>query len=127
LTETKKNTQAPGAGLPPEANAAAPEARTPEASAAEGKTKRQTPRNYIYIGPTAPGGALPSYKNFIGTRERVEEALADIIKAYPQVKNMIVPTTKLAESRIKAQNPDAALGKFYAGLKTAFAKKNKEG
>jgi hypothetical protein len=81
------------------------------------KAKPDDERSYVYIGAALPKVGLAS--NFIikGTRAEAEAVLAEAVGKYPLVKNLLVPVSRLAESRAKVQGTDNLLGRYYAELK----------
>ena len=119
----------------------APEAArgTDTATAAEGKqdapqAAQDTPQaaeaeKLVYVGPQLPRGLLKTNKIFEGTRDQIlaSPEMAEVLKRYPLVKNMLVPVSKLAEAKQKIAAGGNALHKFYADITSLAATEGLEG
>lgn len=83
----------------------------------------------VYVGPSLPRGRLKSNTIFEGTREQIlaSAELADVLKRYPLVKNMLVPVSKLAEAKKKVNTAGNALHKFYADIDSLIVAEGMEG
>lgn len=68
---------------------------------------------YIYIGPSLPKGKLKSNTVLQGEREEIEEHLKEILEEFPEVKRLIVPTSKLGESKAKLKAQGNSLYNSY--------------
>lgn len=93
---------------------------TPQAAEAE---------KLVYVGPQLPRGLLKTNKIFEGTREQIlaSPEMAEVLKRYPLVKNMLVPVSKLAEAKQKIAAGGNALHKFYADIASLAATEGMEG
>ena len=112
----------------------APEAArgTDTATAAEGAQnapQEAEPEKLVYVGPQLPRGRLKTNKIFEGTREQIlaSPEMAEVLKRYPLVKNMLVPVSKLAEAKQKIAAGGNALHKFYADIASLAATEGLEG
>ena len=83
----------------------------------------------VYVGPQLPRGRLKTNKIFEGTREQIlaSPEMAEVLKRYPLVKNMLVPVSKLAEAKQKIAAGGNALHKFYADIASLAATEGLEG
>ena len=83
----------------------------------------------VYVGPSLPRGRLKSNTIFEGTRDQIlaSAELAEVLKRYPLVKNMLVPVSKLAEAKQKIRTAGNALHKFYADIDSLAAAEGMEG
>jgi len=77
---TNKNSQTPPATQPP----------PPTQS-----NKKTAIGQFIYIGPTVPGGRLKHNAVFRGTQKQLFEHFAEEIKRFPEVEKLLVPVTVL--------------------------------
>lgn len=68
---------------------------------------------FIYIGPDVRGGALKTNAALTGTREEVRGYLKGILEAVPQVERLLVPVSRLAESKGKVKEKGTLLNKYY--------------
>ena len=93
---------------------------TPQAAEAE---------KLVYVGPQLPRGRLKTNKIFEGTRDQIlaSQEMAEVLKRYPLVKNMLVPVSKLAEAKQKIAAGGNALHKFYADIASLAATEGLEG
>lgn len=83
----------------------------------------------VYVGPQLPRGRLKTNKIFEGTRDQIlaSPEMAEVLKRYPLVKNMLVPVSKLAEAKQKIAAGGNALHKFYADIASQAAAEGMEG
>ncbi len=84
----------------------------------------------IYVGPQLPRGRLKTNTIFEGgSREEIlaSPELAEVMKRYPLVKNMLVPVSKLAEAKQKIKAGGNALHKFYTDIASLAATEGLEG
>lgn len=83
----------------------------------------------VYVGPQLPRGRLKTNRIFEGTREQIlaSPEMAEVLKRYPLVKNMLVPVSKLAEAKQKIAAGGNALHKFYADIASLAATEGLEG
>ena len=72
------------------------------------------------MGPTLPNGMLKQNSIFVGTREAVEKELKRVMVRFPQVKNLLIPSERLAEAKTKARTPGNALHKWYADVEAGI-------
>lgn len=70
----------------------------------------------VYVGPSLPRGKLKQNSIFRGTRKQIEDSLKEVIKEYPLVGKLLVPTPKLAEAKIKIASSGNILHKYYADV-----------
>lgn len=87
------------------------------------------PEKLVYVGPQLPRGRLKTNKIFEGTRDQIlaSQEMAEVLKRYPLVKNMLVPVSKLAEAKQKIAAGGNALHKFYADIASLAATEGLEG
>ena len=83
----------------------------------------------VYVGPQLPRGRLKTNKIFEGTRDQIlaSPEMAEVLKRYPLVANMLVPVSKLAEAKRKIAAGGNALHKFYADIASQAAAEGMEG
>ena len=84
----------------------------------------------VYVGPQLPRGQLKTNTIFEGgSREEIiaSPELAEVLKRYPLVKNMLVPVSKLAEAKQKIKTAGNVLHKFYADIASLIAAERLEG
>ena len=83
----------------------------------------------VYVGPQLPRGRLKTNKILMGTRDQIlaSPEMAEVLKRYPLVKNMLVPVSKLAEAKQKIAAGGNALHKFYADIASLAATEGLEG
>ncbi|MCM1217503.1 MAG: hypothetical protein NC331_13830 [Lachnospiraceae bacterium] len=67
----------------------------------------------IYIGPTVKGGALKTNATLTGTRGEIKEYLKGILEDIPQVERLLVPATRLAESKGRVTEKGTLLNRYY--------------
>ena len=110
--------------------ATAAEGAQNEPQAAADATNAPETVKLIYVGPQLPRGRLKTNTIFEGeTREQIiaSPELAEVMKRYPLVKNMLVPVSKLAEAKQKIAAGGNALHKFYADIASQIAAEGLEG
>ena len=79
--------------------------------------------NFVYIGPSLPGGKLKSYTVLNGTFAEIKEFYNEAITLYPSVLKLIVPVSRLAESREKAEKSGNILHKYCEDVSTEIKTK----
>ena len=120
---------APEAAVVKDTAPAAGAAQDAPQAAAEGTGAAEAVK-LIYVGPQLPRGRLKTNTIFEGaTREQIiaSPELAEVLKRYPLVKNMLVPVSKLAEAKQKIQAGGNALHKFYTDIASLAATEGLEG
>ncbi len=97
--------------------------------AAQDAPQAEEAEKLVYVGPQLPRGRLKTNKIFEGTREQIlaSPEMAEVLKRYPLVKNMLVPVSKLAEAKQKIAAGGNALHKFYADIASLAATEGLEG
>ena len=97
--------------------------------AAQDAPQAEEAEKLVYVGPQLPRGRLKTNKIFEGTREQIlaSTEMAEVLKRYPLVKNMLVPVSKLAEAKQKIAAGGNALHKFYADIASKAAAEGMEG
>lgn len=100
-----------------------------DAEAVQNAPQEAEPEKLVYVGPQLPRGRLKTNKIFEGTREQIlaSPEMAEVLKRYPLVKNMLVPVSKLAEAKQKIAAGGNALHKFYADIASLAATEGLEG
>ena len=93
----------------------------PGGGAAEGRTEAAD--TFVYVGPSIPRGRLRANAIFRGNREDVLAYLADVVKDYPQVKNLIVPINRLAFYSARVKTPGNIAHKHYNDIISAMSRK----
>ncbi len=83
-------------------------------------------RNFVYVGPSLPNGALPSKSAFVGTRAEVEKYLKKNIEAYPQVKKLLVPYGKTASMSKRAKQRGNTTYNDCLAVESAVAENRKK-
>lgn len=94
---------------------------TPGGGAAESRTEAAD--TFVYVGPSIPRGRLRANAIFRGNREDVLAYLADVVKDYPQVKNLIVPINRLAFYSARVKTPGNIAHKHYNDIISAMSRK----
>ena len=91
--------------------------------AAQDAPQAEEAEKLVYVGPQLPRGRLKTNRIFEGTREQIlaSPEMAEVLKRYPLVKNMLVPVSKLAEAKQKIAAGGNALHKFYADIASLAA------
>ena len=97
--------------------------------AAQDAPQAEEAEKLVYVGPQLPRGRLKTNKIFEGTRDQIlaSPEMAEVLKRYPLVKNMLVPVSKLAEAKKKIAAGGNALHKFYADIASQAAAEGMEG
>lgn len=97
--------------------------------AAQNAPQAEEAEKLVYVGPQLPRGRLKTNKIFEGTRDQIlaSPEMAEVLKRYPLVKNMLVPVSKLAEAKQKIAAGGNALHKFYADIASLAATEGLEG
>ena len=100
-----------------------------DAEAVQNAPQEAEPEKLVYVGPQLPRGRLKTNKIFEGTRDQIlaSPEMAEVLKRYPLVKNMLVPVSKLAEAKQKIAAGGNALHKFYADIASQAAAEGMEG
>ena len=100
-----------------------------DAEAVQNAPQEAEPEKLVYVGPQLPRGRLKTNKIFEGTRDQIlaSPEMAEVLKRYPLVKNMLVPVSKLAEAKQKIAAGGNALHKFYADIASLAATEGLEG
>ena len=131
---TDTTTAAEGAQNAPQAAQDAPGAEGDKDTAQDAETAQDAPQaeeaeKLVYVGPQLPRGRLKTNKIFEGTRDQIlaSPEMAEVLKRYPLVKNMLVPVSKLAEAKQKIAAGGNALHKFYADIASLAATEGLEG
>lgn len=70
-------------------------------------------KNFVYVGPSLPGGRLKSNVVLIGTYAEIMEYHKEAVSRYPGVERLFVPVSSLADAKAKLQNGGNALSKYY--------------
>lgn len=125
---TDTATAAEGAQNAPQAAQDAPGAEGDKDTAQDAPQEAE-PEKLVYVGPQLPRGRLKTNKIFEGTRDQIlaSPEMAEVLKRYPLVKNMLVPVSKLAEAKQKIAAGGNALHKFYADIASLAATEGLEG
>ena len=97
--------------------------------AAQDAPQAEEAEKLVYVGPQLPRGRLKTNKIFEGTRDQIlaSPEMAEVLKRYPLVANMLVPVSKLAEAKRKIAAGGNALHKFYADIASLAATEGLEG
>ena len=97
--------------------------------AAQDAPQAEEAEKLVYVGPQLPRGRLKTNKIFEGTRDQIlaSPEMAEVLKRYPLVANMLVPVSKLAEAKQKIAAGGNALHKFYADIASQAAAEGMEG
>ena len=100
-----------------------------DAEAVQNAPQEAEPEKLVYVGPQLPRGRLKTNKIFEGTRDQIlaSPEMAEVLKRYPLVQNMLVPVSKLAEAKRKIAAGGNALHKFYADIASLAATEGLEG
>ena len=69
----------------------------------------------MYLGPNIPG-VIQTARVFRGSKHEVCQELADTIEKYPDVKELIISGSRLAEDRVKIATPGTLLNDAYIKL-----------
>lgn len=90
------------------------------------KEEKEAPAGYnsfVYAGPTIPGGFLKENAVFRGTFEDVTAYLAPVLKKYPLVAKLIVPTNRFAAFAVRVKTPGNIDHKHYSDIVSAIRRK----
>lgn len=68
------------------------------------------PERLIYVGPSYKGGKLQKYQVFIGG---LPTHIDDVFEKCPQIKNLFVPVSNLAEAEKAIAKAGTPLNKYY--------------
>ena len=101
--------------IPPVEENAAVEA----ADAPQDKGRRKLGEGYsqfVYIGPSLPGGLLKKNAVLIGEFEQIKAYLAPVLEQYPQAERMLYPTEKAGYAMRKIQAQGNIIHKCYMDL-----------
>lgn len=102
--------------------AASADATTPT----DGKPLYEGIKTFAYIGPSLPKGRLKTNTILSGTYAEITEYYKDEITLYPSVARLIIPVTRLAESRERVQTSGNLLHKNYQDIAAAIVPKGDE-
>ena len=92
---------------------------TTEEKATETANTQPETVKLVYIGPNLPKAMLQCNKVFEGTEEGIKKELSFILKKFPLVEKMLVPTKELAEKKDKVKTTGNVYNKYYSDLKAA--------
>ena len=101
--------------IPPVEENAAVEA----ADAPQDKGRRKLWEGYsqfVYLGPSLPGGLLKKNAVLIGEFEQIKAYLAPVLEQYPQAERMLYPTEKAGYAMRKIQAQGNIIHKCYMDL-----------
>ena len=101
--------------IPPVEENAAVEA----ADAPQDKGRRKLWEGYsqfVYIGPSLPGGLLKKNAVLIGEFEQIKAYLAPVLEKYPQAERLLYPTEKAGYAMRKIQAQGNIVHKCYMDL-----------
>ena len=73
-------------------------AAEPEQPALE-QPEKETIIRRVYIGPTLPGGLLPTGKILYGTEQSIREYLAPVLERWPKAAALLVPMEKANDAQ----------------------------
>lgn len=95
-----------------------------KAESAKSQKDKDSAETYVYIGPNLPSGAkLMANAIISGTKDQINGYYKDVIEQYPNVAKLIVPVTRLAESREKIKTGGNTLSKYYNDLAAQIRQK----
>ena len=90
--------------------------------AADAPQDREKPKlwegysQFVYIGPSLPGGLLKKNAVLIGEFEQIKAYLAPVLEQYPQAERMLYPTEKAGYAMRKIQAQGNIIHKCYMDL-----------
>ena len=90
--------------------------------AAEAPQDREKPKlwegysQFVYIGPSLPGGLLKKNAVLIGEFEQITAYLAPVLEQYPQAERLLYPVEKAGYAMKKVQAQGNIVHKCYADL-----------
>lgn len=70
---------------------------------------------FVYLGPTITG-LIQNASIWEGTREDVEQRLADAIGKYPRIKVLLIPAERIVQDRDAVTRPGSRLNAEYRHL-----------
>jgi len=88
--------------------------------------KNEGATTFAYIGPALPNGRLKSNTILVGTHAEITEYYKETIELYPSVAKLIVPVSRLAESREKAEKSGNLLNKYCQEVAEAIKPKGED-
>ena len=80
--------------------------------------KTEAARSYIYVGPSLPSGRLRENALLRGSPGSIHKMFAEEIKAYPQIKHLIVPVETLGAFLPRLRTPGNLAYRHYQEIKT---------
>ena len=80
------------------------------------KQEQKSEKIHMYIGPSLPGGKLKKNTILAGTLEEIHEYHKETLAEFPKVAQLIVPVSKLAQSKAKLKKSGNVLNKYYKDL-----------
>ena len=84
--------------------------------------------HFAYVGVSLPNGRLKSNAVLCGTYAEITEYYKETIALYPGLEKLIVPVSRLAESREKIKNGGNLFNKYNQDIAAAIkAKAEQEG
>ena len=104
----------PGGITTEEENAAVEAAEAPEGK--EGRKLWEGYSQFVYIGPSIPGGLLKKNAVLIGEFGQIKAYLAPVLEKYPQAERLLYPTEKAGYAMRKIQAKGNIVHKCYTDL-----------
>ena len=104
----------PGVNTTEEENAAVEAAEAPQGK--EGRKLWEGYSQFVYIGPSLPGGLLKKNAVLIGEFEQIKAYLAPVLEKYPQAEKLLYPTEKAGYAMRKIQAQGNIVHKCYMDL-----------
>ena len=104
----------PGVNTTEEENAAVEAAEAPQGK--EGRKLWEGYSQFVYIGPSIPGGLLKKNAVLIGEFEQIKAYLAPVLENYPQAERLLYPTEKAGYAMRKIQAQGNIVHKCYMDL-----------
>ena len=104
----------PGVNTTEEENAAVEAAEAPQGK--EGRKLWEGYSQFVYIGPSIPGGLLKKNAVLIGEFEQIKAYLAPVLEKYPQAERLLYPTEKAGYAMRKIQAQGNIVHKCYMDL-----------
>lgn len=90
------------------------------------KARYEGVRNFVYIGPSLPGGRLKSLTVLSGTYAQIADYYKETIALYPSIERLIVPVARLAEAREKTQTSGNLMYNYYQEIAAEIKAKGEE-
>lgn len=90
------------------------------------KARYEGVRNFVYIGPSLPGGRLKSLTVLSGTYAQIADYYKETIALYPSIERLIVPVARLAEAREKTQTSGNLMYNYYQEIAAEIKVKGEE-